>query len=530
MAQKKVIVIGAGIAGLSAGCYARMNNFDTQIFEQHTIPGGLCTSWKTAGFRINGCAHWVMGTKPGNGGDMYTTWTELGAVQGREWVEFDEYLRFCDADGRSVVFYVDIARLERSLLEGFPDDRAAIQEMIAGVRSVRDMHFPLSKDPSLYSFADRVRQFNSMWPLTRHKKIWLDLSLAEYAKRFRDPLLRRAISSFFAPEFPAFFLPITMASLADGSSRFPIGGSLQFATAIERRYCDLGGRIQYSATVDKILIDKGRAFGVRLADGSEHLADYVIAAGDVHGLVHGMLKGRYGTEWLAALEQRLSVFPTVVFVSLGVNRSFEGHPAQALGTFMLSGRPLQIGNSQEDIVLAHVYGFERGDRPAGRTVITVTLAAEYAYWAELRKNDPEAYEEKKRAAADQVIELLETHYPGISGQIEMVDVATPATYERYTFAWRGSIEGWLLRPQDLVNPVSKTLPGLENLYMVGHWVEPGGGLPIAAASGRFGIQLICKKERRKFVTSLPDAEWRPGRRESSKPRDASPGATLREGS
>lgn len=43
---RSVIIIGAGIAGLSAGCYGQMNGYNTKIFEMHSIPGGLCTSWK----------------------------------------------------------------------------------------------------------------------------------------------------------------------------------------------------------------------------------------------------------------------------------------------------------------------------------------------------------------------------------------------------------------------------------------------------------------------------------------------------
>jgi phytoene dehydrogenase-like protein len=51
--------------------------------------------------------------------------------------------------------------------------------------------------------------------------------------------------------------------------------------------------------------------------------------------------------------------------------------------------------------------------------------------------------------------------------------------------------------------MSKTLPGLNNFYMVGQWVEPGGGLPPAAYSGRNLIQILCKQDRRKFITNVP---------------------------
>jgi len=57
--DKSIIIIGAGIADLSTGCYSQMNDYRTHIFEKHTIPGGLCTTRKRKGYRIDGCIHFV---------------------------------------------------------------------------------------------------------------------------------------------------------------------------------------------------------------------------------------------------------------------------------------------------------------------------------------------------------------------------------------------------------------------------------------------------------------------------------------
>jgi phytoene dehydrogenase-like protein len=75
-----IIIIGAGFAGLSAGIYAQMNGYKTQIFEMHNKPGGLCTSWKRNGFVIDGCIHWLVGSAPGSAMNDY--WKEVGVVQG----------------------------------------------------------------------------------------------------------------------------------------------------------------------------------------------------------------------------------------------------------------------------------------------------------------------------------------------------------------------------------------------------------------------------------------------------------------
>jgi len=97
--------------------------------------------------------------------------------------------------------------------------------------------------------------------------------------------------------------------------------------------------------------------------------------------------------------------------------------------------------------------------------------------------------------------------PGIAGHIEAVDVATPITTERYVGNWQGAIEGWLptteIPGMTMGQGMSHTLPGLENFYMVGQWVEPGGGVPTAAMSGRKGMRTICRRDGRTFVTTLP---------------------------
>lgn len=116
------------------------------------------------------------------------------------------------------------------------------------------------------------------------------------------------------------------------------------------------------------------------------------------------------------------------------------------------------------------------------------------------------YDTEQDQVAEIVIDFLEGVYPGLKSQIEMVDVATPLSYERYTGNWRGSSSGWLLTKETMLLNllgVKKTLPGLRNFYMAGHWVEPGGMVPVAAMSGRNVVQMICHSDGRPFVTRKP---------------------------
>ncbi len=132
MDQNSIIIIGSGFAGLSAGIYAQMNGYNTQIFEMHNKPGGLCTSWKRKGYTIDGCIHWLTGSSPLSG--MYRYWQEVGVAQGREFINADEYFRHEAADGRTLIFYTDIDRLEKHLLEFSPQDELPVREFIKGIR------------------------------------------------------------------------------------------------------------------------------------------------------------------------------------------------------------------------------------------------------------------------------------------------------------------------------------------------------------------------------------------------------------
>ena len=117
--------------------------------------------------------------------------------------------------------------------------------------------------------------------------------------------------------------------------------------------------------------------------------------------------------------------------------------------------------------------------PEGKTSVIIMLESDIEYWKKLAE-DRNLYVQKKDETAGLIIRLLEQRFPGITDQVEVTDVATPLTFERFTGNWKGSFEGWLITPQNvhtLMKPMSQTIPGLKNFYMCGQWVEPGGGLP-----------------------------------------------------
>ncbi len=88
---KSIVIIGAGMAGLSAGCYGRMNGYNTKIFEMHNIPGGLCTSWQRKGYTIDGCLYRLVGSSTES--RFYKIWQDLGAIQKPRIIDQEEFMR-----------------------------------------------------------------------------------------------------------------------------------------------------------------------------------------------------------------------------------------------------------------------------------------------------------------------------------------------------------------------------------------------------------------------------------------------------
>ena len=159
------------------------------------------------------------------------------------------------------------------------------------------------------------------------------------------------------------------------------------------------------------------------------------------------------------------------------------------------------GKERRHLEMKH-YCFDHTLAPQGKSAVTVLIGSNYDYWRPLLE-DRERYEAEKQQIADVVISQLNKRFPGIKEQIEVVDVATPTTYERYTGNWQGSYEGWQITTKSFGMSMSKTLPGLKSFYMGGQWVEPGGGLPPAALSGRNVMQIICDQDKRPFVAQTP---------------------------
>jgi phytoene dehydrogenase-like protein len=217
-----------------------------------------------------------------------------------------------------------------------------------------------------------------------------------------------------------------------------------------------------------------------------------------------MLDGKYADDKIREPYEKWPIFQPLIFAGIGVNRSFADEPLSVSGFSYPLSSPVEIGDRVRNRLWIHIYNHDPSMAPAGRTSIIIMMESRYDYWEKLAE-DESAYKVKKEEIARILVEQLDKRFPGIASQVEVVDVATPMTFKRYTGNWQGSFEGWLITPANsyvVMKPMSQMLPGLSNFFMCGQWVEPGGGLPTGIMSGRRLVKALCKEDHRKFRTTV----------------------------
>lgn len=329
---------------------------------------------------------------------------------------------------------------------------------------------------------------------------WSKVTLDKFAAGFQDPFLRRAFPTlqYDFPDIPMLLHLNFLAGCHNKTLGWPKGGALSFAPSIADRYEQLGGRIHYRSRVSRILVEGGQAAGV-IADGSEHRADVVISAADGHSTIFDMLGGEFADERIRRYYEAAPRHTEMALqLSFGVSRDMSQEP-QALTWFL--PEPVTIIDRALDRISIEVYNFDETLAPEGKTVVKVMLSGDYGYWRGLLDEDRAKYDDEKQRVAATVLELLEQRFPGISAQVEMTDVATPVTTERFTGNWQG-LQAWSVpaEPFAMIKGFTRTLPGLRNMYMVGQWAEATIGLPTAVVSGRRAVQNICRLDGKRFRT------------------------------
>ena len=491
--SKKVIIVGAGISGLTAAIYAQRSGFDVTLIEQHSIVGGMCTSWKRKGYLFEGAIHWLTGSSSKT--QMYQIWKDTGALGEDIPILLKDPFYSVEHEGQEISLYRCIDKTVEHLMKYSPDDAPLLKKLAKDVKKLSKMQMPIvdikgvkAKKPKRMKLGVLLKMLPAIPVLQRLGKI----TCADYAMQFKHPAIRRLLR--IVPDaYTATSLIFTLATLHAGDGGYPEGGSLAMVQRMEKTFTNVGGALMLNTKVQKINHEEndngnvGTITGVTLPTGKLD-ADAVVITQETIAALGQLFETPPDDEWINELRENLK--PAVcTFVSIGVRAEL---PDGILPEWILE-KPITFGDTVVNELSFYSY---RQYAPEGGTALTtISFGDTYEFWKKAK--DEGRYEEEKQALAEQYSRALCEKYPQCEGKIEVLDIATPLTYERYTGAYHGS---WMsiTEPGDKMKQYPGYCKEVSGLYFAGHRLVSPGGLPSAAASGYKAAQMLCRQFNKIF--------------------------------
>lgn len=497
--MKKIAIIGGGIAGLSAGIYALKSGFACDIYEQHICAGGQCTSWKRKGFHIDNCVHWLTGTNPTT--QMYQVWKDLHVLGDNIDIIQNESFLHLESDGESLDLWQDTQRLRKDLLALSPVDAKAIHEFVDQIEVYKGMDMPALKPIEQLSLKEFWCLLKKLRPIGKiHGKL-SRISLQEYAKRFQHPLLQKMILSYMPHTYNASSWLFVLGTFCNGNGALPKGGSEGITDRMVAQFIALGGTIHTRKKVIGFTWDKKSIESVLFSDGSSAKANYYIAACDASITFQQLLQEKFDDKFFKKRysdKQKHPVYSSFnTYIAVDADTSFLGDT-----TWFECDPYWAVGKVQKTVLLKN-FASEPDFSPKGRNLFQTLLVQhedDFERWQELYLHYPEEYKEAKATLAAQIVKRIEDQYPQLQGKMQVVETVSPYSFYRFCGSYKGSYMSFILTPFAKKKTHKGRIKGINNLYLTGQWLQPPGGLPNAAVTGKFTIQRLCKATKTPFNT------------------------------
>lgn len=512
--SKKIIIIGGGVAGLSAGIYGQRAGFDTVIYEKNTVAGGSCSGWFRDGYAIDNCLHWLTGTAIDTG--AYDMWRELGVIND----DTEMFTRDCfwssETDGVTVTLWPDSEKTRREMLAISPEDADEINSFIDVVNMAGDLVVGKIKMPgpkhglgmeNLFLYRDFAKKAMK----------YLNIRNTAWADKFKSKAIRNLILDFCPKEYESYWLILSYSFFVSGNANLIKGGSIQMAKSLLDTYRSEGGQIVFNAPVKQVKIGRERfnvkdikdsifqrAKGIVLENGEFITADYIVCACDINYIFAKLITKKFLPQKLreAYRNHASYTFYSAFQVAFSVDGEFEEVPDS------LSFDCGQIEAGYEKYNRIGIKNYRKyGDyiAPEGKTVIQVSLdqyKRDCRFWKKEYERDIEDYNRSKKNVAEAILHEIEKKFPQYAGKLCILDIWTPYSYERRNNDVHGAFMRFITTVFSVNAFMSNEVAGLHNVVLAGHYLRYPGGLPTAALTGKEAIKLIESKEKEPLVLQL----------------------------
>ncbi len=483
-----VIVIGSGIGGMTAAAMLAKWGKKVLVLEQHYTAGGFTHTFKRKRWEWDVGVHAVGEVSdramPGRLLHKLTDgrlrWTSLGPTYDEfEWPE-----------GLQLAFPDSKETFRQNLIDAFPDEVAAIDRYLALVKevgqSMRGYYLSRVAPPGLR----RITRAMMAGPAEK----WLHARTADViADLTDDPKLRAVLAAQWgyygsAPSRSSFAMQALVVRHFWHGGYYPTGGSGQIAIQLLRTVAEAGGWTRIYADVDEIVIEGGRAVGVRMKDGEEIRAPRVVSAAGVMSTIRRLLPESAKGEWSRQVE---ALNPASAHVCLYIG--FEGDITQAgagsankwfYNTFDMEDDVWEVDGDEIGPASCLYCSFPSLKDPQhdpGPDQLHTGEVVTFVPWktfepfvgTKWKKRGPE-YDALKARIQDALLEQFLQKMPGLRDKVRYVELSTPLSTEHFARPMRGSIYGIEPTPERFATDGLKPRSPIPGLYFAGSEVATVG--------------------------------------------------------
>lgn len=488
-----VVIIGAGLGGLTSGAYLARAGFPVTVIEQHHAPGGYATCFQRAGgdFTFDVSLHYATTAV----GEMIE---QCGIKDKVALTLVPEYVRLITPEHDLTFPQKDPQGITRILSEKFPQETDGIQNFMQLLPDLlKEFRTPI--DPKTFSSTHPV-----MWNIR-------DQSTAQLFDRyFKEPKIKAILWTFAAgfglppSKLSAWAYTLGLAAYVLGGRYYlkPRSGDLSYAlmNTIEKH----GGRVLLNMEVESILTKDGAVLGVKTMDGKTYPARAVISNASGPATFEKMLSpGLLPEPYMATLRTyRPSISSFIVWLGLNkdIRRQIRDYEIFVIDNFdpeALFEASLSGDASKGRLAVAIYDNVYDGYSKPGKSTVTLFTNCGYAPWkrfeADYFAGRKEAYLKEKERFTQTLIERAEARViPGLRSMIEVMEAATPLTNIRYTKNPAGSIVGYELTPENAFLKRIQNRTPVKGLYLAGAWGNPGGGYGFAMIGGRNTFRMVME--------------------------------------